>query len=173
MGDRRLGTVDPKAPTGRPPVAPSSRPRSATPLLVGAAVVICGAVVVAVIVAGGGAEGPLTAAVSAGAGPAIGGDLHSLVVDPADPRRLFVGGHDAVGQSDDGGRSWQMVESLAGADAMGWAFTDTTIWVSGHPGLNRSADGGRSFVRANQGVGAPRSSVSTGSASSSPWSPGQ
>lgn len=150
MGDRRLRAVEPKS-RARPSPAAGSRHWS-TPLLIGTAVVIAGALVVAVTVAGGGRDRPPTPAASRSVGPAIGGDLHSLVVDPADPGRLFVGGHQAVGQSSDGGRSWQMVESLAGADAMGWAFAGATVWVSGHPGLNRSGDAGRSFVRANQGL---------------------
>ena len=82
----------------------------------------------------------------------VGGDLHSLVVDPANPERLFVGGHQAVSASSDGGRSWQPVPSLEGADAMGWAFAPDAIYVSGHPGLSRSADGGQSFRRQNQGL---------------------
>lgn len=150
MGERRLRTVDPKGRDRPSPVAPSRRRHASTPLLVGAAVVIAGAIAVAVTGAGG--DRPPAPEASASEGPAIGGDLHSLVVDPTDPRRLFVGGHQAVGQSLDGGRTWQMIESLAGADAMGWAFADATIWVSGHPGLNRSTDGGRSFLRANQGL---------------------
>jgi photosystem II stability/assembly factor-like uncharacterized protein len=82
----------------------------------------------------------------------IGGDLHSLVVHPADPERLFVGGHQAVATSADGGRTWRPLPSLDNADAMGWAFSDESIWVSGHPGLSRSTDGGRSFARANRGL---------------------
>ncbi len=85
-------------------------------------------------------------------GALVGGDLHSLVVDPANPERLFVGGHQAVSTSSDGGRSWQPVPSLANADAMGWAFTDDAVWVSGHPGLSRSVDGGRTFQRHNEGL---------------------
>ncbi len=82
----------------------------------------------------------------------VGGDLHSLVVDPANPERLFVGGHQAVATSPDGGRSWQAVSSLESADAMGWAFTADAVYVSGHPGLSRSSDGGQSFQRHNQGL---------------------
>lgn len=151
MGERRPGTVDPRART-RPAPAVPGRGRSSRGLLVGVGIAIAGVVIVAVTVAGGGGDRPPAPAAPAPTGPPIGGDLHSLVVDPADPRRLFVGGHQAVGRSSDGGRSWEMVESLANADAMGWAFADATVWVSGHPGLNRSTDGGRSFTRANQGL---------------------
>ena len=82
----------------------------------------------------------------------IGGDLHSLVVSPTDPSRLFVGGHEAVTTSRDAGQSWRAVRSLEDADAMGWGFAGDTVWVSGHPGLNRSEDGGRTFQRTNAGL---------------------
>jgi photosystem II stability/assembly factor-like uncharacterized protein len=104
-------------------------------------------VVVFVLVGRDGGQPP-----SAPAGAFVGGDLHSLVVDPSKPERLFAGGHHAVSVSSDGGRSWQRVPSLDDADAMGWAFTGDAIWVSGHPGLSRSTDGGRSFARANRGL---------------------
>jgi photosystem II stability/assembly factor-like uncharacterized protein len=115
-------------------------------------VVVAVAAAVAVVVLAGAGEDAAPPAASAGDGPRIGGDLHSLVADPGDPRRLFVGGHQAVGASADGGRTWALVASLEDADAMGWAFDGTTVWVSGHPGLNRSDDGGRTFRRTNQGL---------------------
>ncbi|MGH2687310.1 MAG: WD40/YVTN/BNR-like repeat-containing protein, partial [Actinomycetota bacterium] len=93
----------------------------------------------------GGNEGPSAA-------PFTGGDLHSLVVDPADPSRLFVGGHQAVAVSVDGAKSWQQVDSLEDADAMGWAFTADAVLVGGHPGLSVSTDGGRTFERRNGGL---------------------
>lgn len=78
------------------------------------------------------------------ASPVVGGDLHTLyVLGDA----LFVGGHDAVAASRDGGRSFQQVPSLAGADAMGWAGTADTVLVGGHPGLYRSTDRGSTFAR--------------------------
>jgi len=87
---------------------------------------------------------------SAGA-PFVGGDLHSLVVDPV-ADRLYVGGHEGVAISANGGRSWRPVESLAGADAMGWAFTGDRVLVGGHPGLFVSEDGERSFEMRNDGL---------------------
>ncbi len=83
------------------------------------------------------------------AGAFVGGDLHSLVVDPADPGRLFVGGHQAVSVTADGGATWRQVPSLEDKDAMGWAFTGDAVYVSGHPGLNRSVDGGVTFTMIN------------------------
>lgn len=136
---------------GRPLPAPRRRGRQRTLVL---ALVAVGALaaVVAVLVAGGDDAGPLGAESASGQGPAVGGDLHALVADPGDPRRVFVGGHQAVGESADGGRTWRLVESLNGADAMGWGFGAASVWVSGHPGLNLSADGGRTFRRTNQGL---------------------
>ncbi|MDP9388089.1 MAG: hypothetical protein M3Q48_09310 [Actinomycetota bacterium] len=102
---------------------------------------------VALVASGGNRDGDSTGASPRGF---VGGDLHSLVADPTSPGRLFVGGHQAVSQSRDGGRTWHRVPPLDDADAMGWAFTADAVWVSGHPGLSRSTDGGRTFTRANQ-----------------------
>ena len=87
-----------------------------------------------------------------GGGGFTGGDFHSIVVDPSDPERVFVGGHQAVSVSTDGGATWNEIEELRDADAMGWAFADDAIYVSGHPGLNRSTDDGRTFERINEGL---------------------
>lgn len=82
--------------------------------------------------------------------PFVGSDLHSLVLDPADPSRLYVGGHDAVAVSGDGGGTWERVETLDGADAMGWAFLSDRVLVGGHPGLWVSEDRGRMFELRNE-----------------------
>ncbi|MDQ3985903.1 MAG: hypothetical protein M3280_05335 [Actinomycetota bacterium] len=84
--------------------------------------------------------------------PVVGADLHSLVVDPEDPDRLYIGSHSGVSVSTDGGDTWEVVGSLNGADAMGWAFTDELILVGGHPGLSVSTDGGDSFEQRNEGL---------------------
>jgi len=84
--------------------------------------------------------------------PFVGGDLHSLVMAPATASRLYVGGHEGVAVSADGGRTWSQIESLAGADAMGWAFTDEGALVGGHPGLFVSDDGGQTFRQDNEGL---------------------
>lgn len=107
---------------------------------------LAGAAAAVIVLAASGADPP-----SPG-GPFVGGDLHSLVVDPASPSRVFVGGHEGVAVSGDGGSSWGQVESLAGADAMAWAFTDEGILVGGHPGLYVSNDGGRTFQRESEGL---------------------
>ena len=115
-------------------------------LLAAAAAVVA---VTAVTASRGGGGGEQAASSSGGF---VGGDLHSLVVAPTTPGRLFVGGHDAVSTSADGGRTWSRVESLDGADAMGWAFTADAIYVSGHPGISRSSDGAAAFRLANEGL---------------------
>lgn len=74
--------------------------------------------------------------------PTVGGDLHT-VTSIGDA--LFVGGHAAVAVSHDDGRTWQEVDSLAGADAMGWTVTQDAVLVGGHPGLFRSTDDGATF----------------------------
>lgn len=84
--------------------------------------------------------------------PVVGGDLHSLVVSPNDPDTLYIGSHQGVSISTDGGATWEVVESLNGADAMGWAFTDDAILVGGHPGLSVSTDGGKTFEQRNDGL---------------------
>lgn len=124
-------------PGRRRPVRRQSALRQRLPWLVGAAVATL-AVVLVVVSAGGGDDGSAT-------GSFVGGDLHTLAVDPSSPDRLFVGGHQGVAASSDGGRRWSQVASLENADAMGWAFLDGEIWMSGHPGLRRSTDGGRRF----------------------------
>ncbi|MGI9022561.1 MAG: WD40/YVTN/BNR-like repeat-containing protein [Acidimicrobiales bacterium] len=82
----------------------------------------------------------------------MGADFHSLVADPMAPGGLFVGGHETVSGSRDGGRSWAPVDSLDRSDAMGWAFTGDAVYVSGHPGISRSNDGATTFGRANDGL---------------------
>jgi len=84
--------------------------------------------------------------------PVVGADLHSLVVDPTDPEKLFIGSHQGVSVSTDGGKSWEVVEALNGTDAMGWAFTDDAILVGGHPGIMISDDGGTTFEPGNDGL---------------------
>jgi photosystem II stability/assembly factor-like uncharacterized protein len=110
-------------------------------LLAAAAAGVVGAVI---IVGGNGTPSP--------GRPYVGGDLHSLIVDPTDPSRLFVGGHGGVAVSTDQAKTWRTIGTLNGADAMGWAFTDEAILVGGHPGLFVSTDDGRTFAQENEGL---------------------
>ena len=47
--------------------------------------------------------------------PFVGGDLHSIAVDPTDPDKVMVGGHDGGAISEDGGKTWQQASGLEGA----------------------------------------------------------
>jgi hypothetical protein len=135
-----------RSPRGRPPAgrpAPQAGWFARHWYWAGVAVVAAG--VVALAASGGGTD-------EGGVGGLTGGDFHSLAVDPTDPQRVFVGGHQAVSVSSDGGATWEEVDSLRDADAMGWALVGDDVYVSGHPGLNESTDGGRSFERVNQGL---------------------
>ena len=84
--------------------------------------------------------------------PVVGADLHSLAVDPTDEDTLYIGSHQGVSVSTDGGESWRVIDSLTGADAMGWAFTDDAILVGGHPGINVSTDRGETFESRDEGL---------------------
>jgi photosystem II stability/assembly factor-like uncharacterized protein len=112
--------------------------------------VLAAILVVVVVSTNGGGNGAPTD--RPGAGGFVGADFHSLAADPTTPGRLFVGGHESVSASRDGGRTWSRVEALDGADAMGWAFTGDAVYVSGHPGISRSTDGAATFRRANGGL---------------------
>ncbi len=90
--------------------------------------------------------------VDGGTAGVTGADFHSLVADPTTPGRLYVGGHQTVSVSTDGGKTWTRVSTLDDADAMGWGFRAGAIFVSGHPGLNRSDDGATTFTRINDGL---------------------
>jgi photosystem II stability/assembly factor-like uncharacterized protein len=100
-----------------------------------------------VLLAGRGEE-----ATPSGNAPFVGGDLHSLVVDPNGTDRLYVGGHEGVAVSSNGGTTWRQLESLDGADAMAWGFQDERVLVGGHPGLFVSEDGGQTFEMRNEGL---------------------
>lgn len=100
----------------------------------------------------GSADAPAPAPGVSVTNPVVGADLHSLVVDPDDPETLYIGSHQGVSISNDSGKTWEIVESLNGADAMGWAFTEEAILVGGHPGLSVSTDDGATFEQRNDGL---------------------
>ncbi len=106
----------------------------------GAAAVLVAASVGAYLANQGNEAAPSTTATAAA--PVVGGDLHTLT---AIKDALYVGGHAAAAVSHDGGRRWNSIPSLDGADAMGWAVTPTAVLAGGHPGLFRSSDNGATF----------------------------
>jgi photosystem II stability/assembly factor-like uncharacterized protein len=87
--------------------------------------------------------------------PYVGGDLHSLAVDPTDPDKVVVGGHDGGAISSDGGKTWRQAAGLEGADPMGWVISPddpSKMYVGGHPGFYRSEDGGKTWSQDNSGL---------------------
>lgn len=107
-------------------------------------------VTVSVLIAGGGSSG--TGVVER---PVVGGDLHAMAVDPKDPDRVMVGGHEGAAVSEDGGKTWQQVSGLEGADPMGWAIDPADpqkMYAGGHPGFYRSEDGGETWSQDNSGL---------------------
>lgn len=100
--------------------------------------------------------GGLYAARAGGAGAGtqsyVGEDLHSLVVDPSDPNRVLVGGHQGAAMSADGGATWRPIDGLAGADPMGLVMDPRDrrlLYAAGHPGFRRSLDGGGTWSDRN------------------------
>lgn len=74
-------------------------------------------------------------------------DVHSLLVDPANPDRVLFGSHAGVQESEDGGFTWRE-SSLQGADAMGMAASPgeaATFYVAGHDVFLVSRDAGRTW----------------------------
>jgi photosystem II stability/assembly factor-like uncharacterized protein len=87
--------------------------------------------------------------------PYVGGDLHAIAVDPTNPEKVMVGGHGGAAMSEDGGRNWEQIEDLEGADPMGWVINPRDpqkMYVGGHPGFYRSEDGGESWTQDNAGL---------------------
>lgn len=138
--------VQPKRPPGGGPSrragsGRAGRRRPAPGLLWGALAVVLAAILVGLYAAHSG--GP-----SAGTQPYVGEDLHSLVVDPSDPNRVLVGGHQGAAVSADGGTSWRQIAGLNGADPMGLVIDPRDhrqVYAAGHPGLRRSLDGGSTW----------------------------
>jgi hypothetical protein len=94
--------------------------------------------------------------------------LHSILVDPGEPRRLWVG-VSAVGvfRSDDGGESWRtcsqgLVGATEGASPAGIGYAvrklvmhphdPTALYLWARGGVYRSADGGDSWSPHNAGL---------------------
>jgi photosystem II stability/assembly factor-like uncharacterized protein len=146
-------TAKAKGPTGakarptprRPTRRPARRRTAAGPLLAVGLVAV--GLVAWLVLRGGGSPDP--------GRPVVGGDLHSIVVSPTDPNRIWVGGHQAAAGSTDGGVTWTQVTSLANSDPMGWVIDPADParhYLGGHPGFKVSSDGGRTFTTRNDGL---------------------
>jgi len=101
--------------------------------------------------------------------PGAGGlCLHSIVVDPAQPRRLFVG-ISAVGvfRTEDGGKSWQVANKGTRAEFMPEKYpefgqcvhkllladgSNSLLFQQNHCGVYRSADAGVSWQEISKGL---------------------
>jgi hypothetical protein len=87
--------------------------------------------------------------------PYVGGDLHTMAVDPTDPDKVMVGGHEGGMISDDAGKNWREASGLEGGDPMGWEVDPTDprkMYAGGHPGFFRSEDGGENWTADNSGL---------------------
>ncbi len=75
----------------------------------------------------------------------VGPDVHSILIDPSSPSRIFVGGHASAIVSTDGGRTLQQVSGLQNVDAMNWLSSPDgqQQLVAGHYGVRTSTDDGR------------------------------
>jgi photosystem II stability/assembly factor-like uncharacterized protein len=92
------------------------------------------------------AEGPREAVAPPPSGLPDTPDYHSLLVDPADPNRLFLGTHVGLYESTDGGRRWRFAE-LEGQDAMNLArASERFVWTAGHNVLAKSTDAGATWT---------------------------
>lgn len=146
-------TTRTRPPTPRRSTTPRKRgPSRETRIFVAVALVLVAVAALALWRSGTGEDAPGTNTAGGATRGVVGADFHSLVVDPTIPGRLFVGGHQAVSVSSDGGHTWARMSSLNDADAMGWGFTAGEVFVSGHPGINRSTDAASTFRRSNSGL---------------------
>ncbi len=143
------GSRRPMPARGRTPASPPAFRMPRPGALVGFAAVLLGGLLLFVAARSYDEPPDQVDGVAAGV---TGPDFHSLVADPTTPGVLYVGGHQAVSTSTNGGRTWTRIAALDGADAMGWGFRDGAVFVSGHPGLNRSDDAAASFSRVNDGL---------------------
>ncbi|MFZ2227296.1 MAG: hypothetical protein WA090_00480 [Candidatus Nanopelagicaceae bacterium] len=76
----------------------------------------------------------------------VGGDIHTLTVADS---QFIITGHESAATSFDGGKHWEAIESLGGADVMGWTTGTQTVFAGGHLGLFRSQLGSSDFDRIN------------------------
>lgn len=136
---RRVAAGTPRRPgTGR------TRRARWLPVAVLVAVVVAGLVGWRVIAAIGGENGGAAARpIATIAAP----DIHSLLIDPANPDRILFGSHAGVQESQGGGFTWRP-GTLSNADAMSMAASPeeaATRYVAGHDVFLVSRDGGETW----------------------------
>lgn len=141
-----MGTRSKRRPTkSRPVQYPKQRAgqkRRTGPLALagGALALFAAAAAIAVLRSGEQDAGPVRSV-----GLPATSDYHSLLVSPRDPRVLFLGTHQGLYRSSNGGRTWNFAE-LSGQDAMNLAQpTAKTVWAAGHNVLAKSTDGGTTW----------------------------
>lgn len=111
-------------------------------LLVGAGVVVVGAIAFFFFFFGLGRGGPGAPVAWATLNTA---DVHALAFASDNPQHLYFGHHDGLLESRDGGRAWQPA-SLSGSDAMNVKTTaGGRIQIAGHDVFLESTDGGASW----------------------------
>jgi photosystem II stability/assembly factor-like uncharacterized protein len=75
-------------------------------------------------------------------------DVHALMWSPTESNTVFLGHHNGLLKSSDGGRTWQPT-ALTGADAMSLAASSRMpmrLYVAGHGVFRRSDDGGATWT---------------------------
>ena len=74
-------------------------------------------------------------------------DVHSLLIDPADPDRVLFGSHSGIQESRDGGYTWQ-TGGLKNTDAMSLSASPkegATLYAAGHDVFSVSRDSGETW----------------------------
>lgn len=75
-------------------------------------------------------------------------DVHSLLIDPANPDHVLFGSHAGIQESRDGGFTWQ-AGRLQNTDAMSLAASPkdaSTFYAAGHDVFQLSRDGGQTWA---------------------------
>jgi photosystem II stability/assembly factor-like uncharacterized protein len=137
-----------KRPQGKTAQAPQRRlpprRRPSWMLIAVAALGIVGVVIAVVVFATSGGSKKAGPASSAGLPNTL--DYHSLLVSPSDPSQLFLGTHQGLYSSVDGGHTWAAA-ALGGQDAMNLVRArSSVVWAAGHEVLAKSADDGRTWA---------------------------
>ncbi|MSS70305.1 MAG: hypothetical protein EXS64_02325 [Candidatus Latescibacteria bacterium] len=96
----------------------------------------------------------------AGNGMPLGGYVRDVVIDPTDPRTMYVGLFGGVGKTVDGGASWQQANQGMPADTYVFFLVmapsnPRTIFAHSSKGLFKSTDAGTSWTMIHPGQANP------------------